>query len=89
MATEPRDERLEARVSRRQKELFQRAAAIRGRSLTDFVVSSAVEAAEETIRSSDLLTLSLRDSRKFADALIEPRAPNAALKAAARRYLTR
>lgn len=37
--TKPRDERLEARVSRDQKALFQRAAELQGRTLTDFVVA--------------------------------------------------
>src|SRR6266567_1908547 len=36
-----RAERLEARISRDQKALFQRAAALQGRTLTDFVVASA------------------------------------------------
>ena len=38
-------ERLEARVSREQKALFQRAAEIQGRTLTDFMIASVHEAA--------------------------------------------
>lgn len=48
--TEPRRERLEARISPEQKALLERAAALEGRSLTDFVVASAQAAAHETIR---------------------------------------
>ena len=51
MGSEPRQERFEARLSRSQKDLVRRAAEIRGRSLTEFVVSSAVEAAEQVVRS--------------------------------------
>jgi len=39
--TPVRNERLEARVSRKTKDLFQKAASIQGRTLTEFVVNSA------------------------------------------------
>lgn len=38
--TKAQDERLEARVSRDQKALFQRAAELQGCTLTDFVIAS-------------------------------------------------
>jgi uncharacterized protein (DUF1778 family) len=44
-----RRERLEARVSRDQKALFQRAAVLRGRTLTDFVIASVHGAAVRVI----------------------------------------
>ncbi|MGD9893754.1 MAG: DUF1778 domain-containing protein [Dehalococcoidia bacterium] len=78
-------ERLEARVTPDQKTLIQRAAELRGRSLTDFVVESAQAAAEETLRAQQIL-LSARDSALFAQAILEPAEPSATLKAAARRY---
>ena len=82
-----RAERLEARISPDQKALFQRAAALQGRSLTDFVVSSVQEAAARTIEEMEIIRLTARDSRVFAEALLHPRAPNEKLRAAARRYL--
>jgi hypothetical protein len=42
-------ERLEARISREQKQLLHEAAQLRGQSLTAFVVSSAQEAARRTL----------------------------------------
>ena len=42
-------ERLEARVSRQQKKLFQRAAELRGVTLTDFLIGALQEAATKTI----------------------------------------
>lgn len=48
-------ERLEARNSAGQKVLIQQAAAIEGRSVTDFVIRSAAAAAEETIRTSRIV----------------------------------
>lgn len=81
--------RLEARLTSEQKALFERAAAVQGRSLSDFVVSSAHEAAVRTLRDHDVITLSVRDSEVFVAALLDPPEPGEKLKAAARRYLER
>lgn len=88
-APRARAERLEARVSPDQKELFQRAADLQGRTLTDFVISSAHEAAVRTIEEMQIVRLCAKDSRVFAEALLNPRAPNEKLRAAARRYMER
>lgn len=82
-----RVERLEARVSRDQKALFQRAAELQGRTLTDFVVSTLQDAAVRTIEEMQIIRLSAEDSRAFAEALLHPRTPNEKLHAAARRYM--
>ena len=82
-------ERLEARVSSTQKELFLRAADIQGRSLTDFVIASAQEAAIETVRTHDVLRLSERDRKVFVSALLAPPDPAKTLEQAAKRYRER
>ena len=64
-ATTRKPERLEARLTSKQKLLLQRAADIKGRSLTDFVISSAQAAAEETIRTHDVIELTARDAALF------------------------
>jgi uncharacterized protein (DUF1778 family) len=79
-------ERLEARISREQKELFQRAAALQGCSLTDFVVSSLQQAAVRVIEEREMLALSARDQDAFVSALLSPSEPGKRLRAAARRY---
>ena len=79
-------ERLEARVSREQKELFQRAADIQGRTLTDFVTSSVAEAAKRAIQEHEMMTLSVRDREVFVEALLNPPEPSDKLRAAAQRY---
>jgi uncharacterized protein (DUF1778 family) len=81
-------ERLVARVSTEQKELMQRAAALEGQTLTHFVMTSAQRAAEQTIREHEVLVLTPRESRQFVEALLNPPAPNVALRAAARHYQT-
>lgn len=85
----PRSERLEARVSRDQKDLFLRAAELQGRSLTDFVIASAQQAAIDTVRTHDMLHLSERDRRAFVSALLSTPAPSKRLEEAARRYRER
>ncbi len=82
-----RAERLEARISADQKALFRRAAELQGRTVTDFVVSSAHDAAVRTIETMRIIRLSAEDSRAFAEALLNPREPDEKLQAAARRYL--
>ena len=78
--------RLGARITPDQKALFERAAALTGRSLTDFVVSSAQEIAARTLREHEIMTLSARDSKALIDALLDPPAPGPRLRQAARRY---
>ena len=78
--------RLEARISREQKRKIERAASIRGTSVSDFVIRSAQEAATRTIRETETLVLEERSRRVFVDALLHPPAPNARARAAAKRY---
>lgn len=79
-------ERLEARIPGNVKSILTKAASIQGRSLTDFVVGSATEAAQRIIRESEVLELSERDQIALAKALLNPPAANRALREAARRY---
>lgn len=81
------NDRFEARISPEKKSLCQRAAIIRGSSLSDFVINSAVEAAERTIREVEFMDLTQRDRLAFVQALLnDAAAPNATLRKAAERY---
>jgi uncharacterized protein (DUF1778 family) len=72
--------RLEARVSPDVYALIRRAAQMQGRSITDFVVSVAQRAAQDTIASSEVIRLSVADQAAFAQALMQPAPPpNAAM----------
>jgi uncharacterized protein (DUF1778 family) len=82
----PKTERLEARIPGEVKAILTRAASLQGRSLTDFVVGSATEAARRIIRESEVLELSARDQVAFARAVLSPPRATRALRAAARRY---
>jgi uncharacterized protein (DUF1778 family) len=75
--------RLEARLPVEVHALLKRAAQLQGRSLTDFVVAAAHDAALRTIEENEIIRLSAEDQRRFAEALIDPPTPNAALRRAA------
>jgi len=64
--------RLEARVQPAVHALLLRAAALQGRSMSDFVVSAAREAAEQAIAQYEMIHLSLADQERFAEALLDP-----------------
>jgi uncharacterized protein (DUF1778 family) len=78
--------RLEARLPNEVLERLKRASEIQGRTLTDFVVAAADEAACRTIEQTEIIRLSLEDQRQIAAAILNPPEPNKALKKAAKRY---
>lgn len=82
-----RKERLEARISAEQKDLFQRAAELQGRTLTDFVIGSVHEAAVRTLEVMQTIKLNVEESRAFAEAILNPRDPGPRLSAGAQRYI--
>jgi uncharacterized protein (DUF1778 family) len=81
-----RAQRLETRVTAEQKTLIERAAALQGRTVTDFVLTSVQEAARRAIEDHRQLDLSVRDSRAFVEALRHPKPVNARLRQTVRRY---
>jgi uncharacterized protein (DUF1778 family) len=81
-----RKQRLEARLTPEQKKYIEKAARIKGTSVSDFVVLSASDAAVRTIREHEALVLHERASEVFARALLRPPAPGRRLQAAAKRY---
>jgi len=83
---ESKNARLEARLPESVHALLRQAAELQGRSLSDFVINSAREAAERAIADHDVLRLSLADQQRFAAQLLKPRKPNAAMKRAAKRH---
>lgn len=78
-------ERFYARLTPTQKDLLQRAAYLSGRSLSDFIVSIATERAEAVIREREIISLSVRNSQFFAELMLNPPAPNEALRKAVER----
>lgn len=81
-----RNARLETRVSSDQKSLFQRAATLSGRSLSEFVIDSAQEAATRIIKEHEVIRLTLDEQEAFVTALLAPSVPGSRLSQAARNY---
>jgi uncharacterized protein (DUF1778 family) len=77
--------RLEARLPNAVLDRLKRAAEIQGRTLTDFVVAAADEAACRAIERIEIIRLSAADQRQVAAAILNPPAPTPALKKAFRR----
>ena len=81
-----RSARLEARVSRVQEDLLQRAAMLSGRTLSDFVVASAQEAATKVIEDHASIRLSGAEQTAFVRGLIKPPKAAPRLRGAAAAY---
>ena len=84
-----RDARLEVRMSAAQKSLLQHAAALSGRKLSEFVVTSAQDAARRMIAEHESIRLSREEQLAFVQGLLQPPEPNARLKRAAKAHLRR
>jgi uncharacterized protein (DUF1778 family) len=81
-----RARRLETRMTAEQKALVERAAALQGRTVTDFVLTSLQDAARRAIEQHEELQLSVRDSEAFVDALLNPGSVSDRLRVTVRRY---
>lgn len=82
MSTTLSPKRLEARISPDLHAMLKQAAALEGRTVTDFVIDAVQTAARGAIERTQVLRLSMADQEAFANALISPPAPNDALKRA-------
>ena len=82
----PRNARLEARVSSDQKDLFQRAATLTGRTLSELVIDSTQEAAAKIVKEHEVIRLSREELVAFVSALLTFSEPGARLKKAVRSY---
>lgn len=78
--------RIEFRPTPDQKQLFEQAAALQGRSLTDFLVASAEESARKTLREYEMIELNGQARVDFISALVNPPAPNVKLRKLAEKY---
>ena len=63
--------RIDARIPLTVRETIDRAAALQGRTRTDFLIEAALEKAERVIAEQTLIRLTLRDQELLAKALAE------------------
>ena len=81
-----RTARIEARIAPEALAIVKRPAEIQGRSVSDFVVAAAQEAAQRAIEETQVIRLSVEDQRAFVEAILNPPAPTPALRRAFRRH---
>jgi len=78
-------ERIEVRLSREHKAVIEQAAALRGQSISAFVVAEALERA----RQLQVTALSRRDWERFLEIMDREQEPTPALAAAAKKHPNR
>jgi uncharacterized protein (DUF1778 family) len=81
-----KSERVSLRIDAESKRALQRAASYAGSSLSDFVITRALAAANEVIQAREAVMLSGRDWDAFLDALASPPEPSPPLERALRRH---
>jgi uncharacterized protein (DUF1778 family) len=67
-----RTARVEARIAPEALAVVKRAAELQGRSVSDFIVFAAQEAARRTIEEAQIIRLSVEDQRAFVAAVLDP-----------------
>ena len=77
-----RTARIEARIAPDALRIVRRAAELQGRSISDFVVAAAQEAAHRTIDEAQIIHLSVEDQQRFVELLLNPPVFAPALKGA-------
>ena len=80
------DDRITARVPHSTRTIIERAAAIYGATINQFIVQAAVERANEVLHSMEMVKLSSLDAQVVIEALTKPPAPNKKLQAAVRAH---
>jgi uncharacterized protein (DUF1778 family) len=78
--------RIEARIAPEALAVVRRAAELQGRSVSDFVVSAAQEAARKAIEEAQIIRLSVEDQRAFVEAILNPPPLAPAMKRAIARH---
>ena len=78
--------RLEARIPAHVYDQMQRAARLRGMTLTAYILATAGEDARRAVEDAEIMRLARDDQMRFAEALSNPPKPNARLARAAKRH---
>ena len=79
--------RFDTRLSKEQKQFFERAAVLGGyRSLTDFVLATVQDKAQEIVEESEKFIASEKDKTIFFESLLNPPKPNSKLISAKDSY---
>jgi len=75
------------RVPEELKQRWQGAAALRGQTLTDFMIVAANKEANEIIEQEERITLSRKGQIQLAEALLNPPEPTEAMRTLLKKYM--
>jgi len=81
-----REQRIEIRIRPKDKAKLEKAASIFGLSLSAFMLSNSLKAAQEGLSTQSRITLSENEWKSFVKVMENPPRPNKALLAAARKH---
>ncbi len=81
-----KEERMETRLPAEAKLQIEQAAAMQGRSVSDFVVQAALDQASKVIEQQRIVRLTVDESTALAELMLAEPKPNAKAMAAIRRY---
>ena len=84
-----RSKRINLRLSETAKRRIEQAASVEGKTVSSFIVSSALENAEKTVRRHETVALAREDATRFFEALADPPPPNERLRAALEEHARR
>lgn len=84
-----KSQRINLRLDVAAKRKIEQAASLDGRTVSGFILSSALESADDAIRAHEAMVLSRRDAEVFFDAILDPPPPGEALANAMREYRRR
>lgn len=71
-ATQNKNERINLRLKSKTKRIIELAAGFEGKTVSHFILTSALERAEKTVQAHELMSLNANNSRAFFDALASP-----------------
>lgn len=70
--TENKQERVNIRLKPQTKQVLERAASFEGKTVSDFILTTAMARAEKTIRDHEVMRLNAQDAETFINALSKP-----------------
>jgi uncharacterized protein (DUF1778 family) len=82
VTTDTKQDRINLRLKHSAKRALERAASFEGKTVSNFILTSALAHAEKTIHEHEVMSLNSRDSEVFFNALVKPIRFNKKLAAA-------
>ena len=84
-----RGKRINLRLSETANRRIEQAASVEGKTISAFIVSSALENAEKAVRRHEIIALPRDDAMRFFEVLSDPPPPNGHLLAAPEKHARR